>query len=52
MKAGILGLIIAAPFIAFQAYAYLSFCSSDELDRPWCLSRLPLVYSFVQAEYW
>ncbi|KAI8341545.1 GPI mannosyltransferase 2 [Blakeslea trispora] len=36
-------------FALFQYYGYSKFCS---LDRPWCSSKLPLLYSFVQKEYW
>ncbi|KAI8642024.1 GPI mannosyltransferase 2 [Parasitella parasitica] len=41
--------ITASGFALFQYYVYSEFCS---LDRPWCMQRLPLVYSFVQKEYW
>ncbi|ORX34138.1 GPI mannosyltransferase 2 [Kockovaella imperatae] len=47
----ILSLIVASPFIAFQVYAYRSFCVPSP-TRPWCSAKLPLAYSFVQAEYW
>ncbi|KAI8886074.1 glycosyltransferase family 76 protein [Backusella circina FSU 941] len=33
----------------FQYYCYHQFCS---LDRPWCQQSIPLLYSFVQKEYW
>jgi phosphatidylinositol glycan class V len=36
-------------FGLFQYYCYLQFCS---LDRPWCKQSIPLLYSFVQKEYW
>ncbi|KAL7319842.1 ER membrane glycoprotein subunit of the GPI transamidase complex-like protein [Mucor circinelloides] len=42
-------LITASGFALFQYYAYTKFCS---LDRPWCSDRVPLIYSFVQKEYW
>ncbi|WVF70592.1 hypothetical protein IAT40_005384 [Kwoniella sp. CBS 6097] len=46
-----------APFVLFQWYAYESFCSPSARSlgaekRPWCESRLPFIYGFVQAEYW
>jgi phosphatidylinositol glycan class V len=49
-KAILYCIIIAAPFVGFQAYGYYSFCTPH--TRPWCSLRLPLVYSFVQREYW
>ncbi|KAL9550245.1 hypothetical protein MBANPS3_004811 [Mucor bainieri] len=41
--------ITASGFALFQYFAYREFCS---LDRPWCTDKLPLIYSFVQKEYW
>lgn len=42
-------LMTASGFAFFQYYAYKEFCS---LDRPWCTEKVPLIYSFVQKEYW
>ncbi|CAO3671837.1 unnamed protein product [Rhizopus stolonifer] len=41
--------ITTSGFGLFQYYGYKKFCS---LDRPWCHQTLPLLYSFVQKEYW
>ncbi|CAO3628517.1 unnamed protein product [Mucor fragilis] len=49
MRSIIYTLITASGFALFQYYAYTEFCS---LDRPWCADRIPLIYSFVQKEYW
>ncbi|KAI8394062.1 dolichol-p-mannose mannosyltransferase [Radiomyces spectabilis] len=38
-------------FLAFQYYGYLQHCTHEPL-RPWCSSTFPLLYSFVQKEYW
>ncbi|KLO18377.1 glycosyltransferase family 76 protein [Schizopora paradoxa] len=35
----------------YQYYAYQSFCLPSP-SRPWCSRTPPLVYTFVQAEYW
>ncbi|KAL1405821.1 ER membrane glycoprotein subunit of the GPI transamidase complex-like protein [Vanrija albida] len=43
--------VIVAPFLAFQAYGYLSFCVPSP-TRPWCTKALPFSYGFVQGEYW
>ncbi|GAA5811563.1 hypothetical protein MFLAVUS_005002 [Mucor flavus] len=42
-------LIVLSGLISFQYYAYNLFC---RLDRPWCAEKIPLIYSFVQKEYW
>lgn len=41
------------PFAAFQLYGYYNIClnASDRL-RPWCKSRLPNLYGFLQSHYW
>ncbi|XP_077236297.1 uncharacterized protein LOC143877880 [Tasmannia lanceolata] len=47
-------LFITAPFITFQAYGYLNLCLgslSDELS-PWCKTRVPLLYDYLQNHYW
>ncbi|CAE6361242.1 unnamed protein product [Rhizoctonia solani] len=47
----ILVIISLSPFIAQQYIAYITFCQPPS-PRPWCSSRVPLVYSFVQSHYW
>ncbi|KAG0450437.1 hypothetical protein HPP92_026757 [Vanilla planifolia] len=42
------------PFAAFQAYGYYDIClfvTSDDL-RPWCKSRAPNLYGYLQSHYW
>ncbi|KAI0790691.1 GPI mannosyltransferase 2 [Abortiporus biennis] len=51
LKATILTAVIFAPFIYHQYAAYTSFCFADT-PRPWCSQRLPLIYSYVQKQYW
>lgn len=48
------GSAIAIGFAAPQLIAYLTFCSvpSGSELRPWCTSRLPSIYTFVQERYW
>ncbi|CAE6429241.1 unnamed protein product [Rhizoctonia solani] len=47
----LLTMISLSPFLAQQYLAYLTFCQSL-VPRPWCDSRIPLIYSFVQSHYW
>ncbi|XP_074292609.1 uncharacterized protein LOC141619492 [Silene latifolia] len=45
---------ICLPFLAFQAYGYYNLChglNTDEM-RPWCRTKVPLLYSFIQSQYW
>ncbi|WRT64086.1 uncharacterized protein IL334_001015 [Kwoniella shivajii] len=52
-KAVIPSLISIVPFLAFQLYAYMSFCGQSGISsRPWCENGLPSAYGFVQKEYW
>ncbi|KAI0382289.1 glycosyltransferase family 76 protein [Hypomontagnella monticulosa] len=48
------GSAIAIGFVAPQLVAYMTFCSvpSGSGLRPWCTSRLPTIYTFVQERYW
>eukprot|EP00842_Homolaphlyctis_polyrhiza_P001532 jgi/Hompol1/237/HPOL_000386-RA len=52
----VLSLVVAMPFVAFQYYGWLQFCSheagSEDLVRPWCSNRIPSIYAFVQGHYW
>ncbi|KAL0073461.1 hypothetical protein J3Q64DRAFT_1383037 [Phycomyces blakesleeanus] len=38
-------------FGLFQYYGYTQFCTNGN-DRPWCHERVPILYTFVQKEYW
>ncbi|ORX81291.1 mannosyltransferase [Anaeromyces robustus] len=49
--------MVLSGLVIFQYYAYRKFCSNvkDEQGnfiRPWCENKIPLLYSFVQIEYW
>ncbi|XP_050219839.1 uncharacterized protein LOC126670207 isoform X2 [Mercurialis annua] len=45
---------IFLPFIAFQAYGYRNICHgrAPEEMKPWCKSKIPFFYSYVQSHYW
>ncbi|WWC58574.1 uncharacterized protein I303_101117 [Kwoniella dejecticola CBS 10117] len=45
-------LLTVSPFLVFQVYAYQSFCHDPSMARPWCESKVPFAYGFVQKEYW
>ncbi|EJD02964.1 uncharacterized protein FOMMEDRAFT_123078 [Fomitiporia mediterranea MF3/22] len=41
------------PFLWHQYNGYTLFCNVPSGERrPWCTKKLPLIYSFVQSEYW
>ncbi|KAJ1655492.1 ER membrane glycoprotein subunit of the GPI transamidase complex-like protein [Dispira simplex] len=44
--------IALSGFILFQLYGYSLYCLGPQNQRPWCNSRIPLLYSFVQHYYW
>lgn len=46
------GCIVALGMIVPQILAYRIYCASQEDLRPWCNSRLPSIYAWVQAYYW
>ncbi|WVN90315.1 uncharacterized protein L203_105551 [Cryptococcus depauperatus CBS 7841] len=47
---------LIAPFVVFQVYANMAFCSPNGklvgTILHWCDSRLPVSYGFVQKLYW
>ncbi|CAO3594620.1 unnamed protein product [Absidia cylindrospora] len=46
-------LITVSGFVAFQYSIYRQYCTyGATLERPWCSHMPPLVYTFVQKEYW
>lgn len=44
--------VTLAPYLGFQFYGKLQFCSLDPTARPWCNHWIPNLYSFVQTFYW
>ncbi|KAF9484473.1 mannosyltransferase [Pholiota conissans] len=45
--------IIVAPFMTYQAYAYITFCTRFEGPIPeWCSWFPPAIYTYVQSKYW
>ncbi|ORX89815.1 mannosyltransferase [Basidiobolus meristosporus CBS 931.73] len=52
LKAMALSLVTFLGMASFQMYGYLNYCANTSQPRPWCQARIPLLYSFVQEEYW
>ncbi|KZT04635.1 glycosyltransferase family 76 protein [Laetiporus sulphureus 93-53] len=48
----ILTALIFLPFVSHQYAAYRAFCKRDTVSAEWCFRVPPLIYSYVQAEYW
>lgn len=54
--------IVALPYILFQYYGYLLYCTARnenfvsreylETNHPWCLATIPHLYNYVQSKYW
>ena len=52
MQAGLQCIMVCLPVLLFQFSGWLSFCHKGIIERPWCSSALPNIYSFVQSHYW
>lgn len=51
----IAGSAMACCAVLPQFIAYYDYCimvNEDQSKRPWCLNRVPSVYSWVQTHYW
>ncbi|ORX39481.1 mannosyltransferase [Piromyces finnis] len=49
--------IVISSLVFYQFSCYKKFCldiknENGDFIRPWCENKLPLLYSFVQIEYW
>ncbi|EEA08394.1 mannosyltransferase domain-containing protein [Cryptosporidium muris RN66] len=40
------------PFALYIYWCYYRYCVLSDIVRPWCNSKIPNIYSFVQSEYW
>ena len=38
--------------IMLQLHGFAYFCRGVGPPRPWCLDRIPRIYSYVQHYYW
>lgn len=47
-------MIVLLGFLSFEYMGYFEFCQlyGTRMKRPWCQQMIPLLYSFVQREYW
>ncbi|OUM57786.1 glycosyltransferase family 76 protein [Piromyces sp. E2] len=49
--------IVGSGLVFYQFFCYKKFCldvkdENGQFIRPWCENKIPLLYSFVQIEYW
>lgn len=49
--------VVVIPFVAFQIYGFSELChrtkeNGSHISRPWCYSKIPYLYGFVQSHYW
>jgi len=49
--------IVGSGLVFYQFFCYKKFCldvknENGQFVRPWCENKIPLLYSFVQIEYW
>ena len=53
-KMSIQVVLIFLPFVLFQTYGYIKFCTSVSLDDvpTWCSLMVPISYSSLQSRYW
>lgn len=49
---GLQCILVCLPVLLFQFSGWLSFCHKGIVERPWCSTSLPNIYSFVQSHYW
>lgn len=61
---GVQVLLVVAPYVFIQVYAYYKFCgeggdSAGDVQvaglkelHPWCTWRVPSLYAYIQSEYW
>lgn len=46
------GCIVALGLLTPQYLAYSSYCTDENISRPWCRSLVPSIYGWVQTHYW
>ena len=44
-------IIVFAPFLGFQYYCYIQFCSEGAIAT-WCSWKIPSITNYVQKHYW
>lgn len=52
LQVGLQCIMVCLPVLLFQFSGWRSFCHKGIVERPWCSSGLPNIYSFVQSHYW
>ncbi|GAO13372.1 hypothetical protein UVI_02013820 [Ustilaginoidea virens] len=46
------GLCVASGSVVPQVLAWVRYCQSSDVSRPWCDTTFPSIYTFVQDHYW
>lgn len=48
----VLSAMILSPFLGYQYKAYRRFCTGEYVCPEWCFHTIPLVFPYIQAQYW
>ena len=52
VQTGLMCSLICLPVLLFQLSGWMAFCYKAHVERPWCSTQFPNIYTFVQSHYW